>query len=240
MPTAAELSADEADLQVILDLYGSRARTVINALLAFDAYMNWYYPLKESVPFLCNMALREERAFDNMCSAIDMQEIFERLSINGHKSFMPHGAVYKVTKDILKVGDAWALCLSALELQNAETKRTATSSGSRNLQLRGSGEARQPLHSKIGPAKLVTTKGYSTTQALSTLKSLLTTTYLRRGDGIASIPESRRKIRLFEHGRTKLRGAGSSAEDRACDYDARADTCVKAFVRLLADLAAEA
>ena len=40
--------------------------------------MNWYYPLKESVPFLCDMALREERAFDNMCSAIDMQEIFER------------------------------------------------------------------------------------------------------------------------------------------------------------------
>ena len=33
-------------------------------------------------------------------------EIYERLSINNHKSFMPHGAIYKVTKDILKVGDS--------------------------------------------------------------------------------------------------------------------------------------
>ena len=46
---------------------------------------------------------------------------------------MPHGAIFKITRDILKVGDIWAYCLSALELQNAETKRVATSGVSRRL-----------------------------------------------------------------------------------------------------------
>ena len=39
MPTAIELAADEADLQIIRDLYGSRAQTIINALLAFDDHL---------------------------------------------------------------------------------------------------------------------------------------------------------------------------------------------------------
>ena len=41
------------------------------------------------------------------------------------------------------------------------------------------------------------TTGYSTTMALSTLRKLLGTQYLRRGDGILTTPESRRKERLF-------------------------------------------
>ena len=88
-----------------------------------------------------------------------------------------------------------------------------------------------------GPARLLTTKGYGTTQALSTLRNLLVTQYLRRGDGIASIPDSRRKVRLFQHGRTSLKSVGNSAADRAATYDPRDETCVEAFVRLLADLA---
>ena len=48
-----------------------------------------------------------------MRTAIDVQEIYERCSIRAHKSFMPHGAVFKVTRDILWVGDIWAYCVSA-------------------------------------------------------------------------------------------------------------------------------
>ena len=238
VPTEMEKKADPADLKIIRDVYGSRANTIINALLSFDAYMDWYYDLKESIPFLCDMSIREERAFENMCTAIDMQEIVERSSINNHKSFMLHGAIFKVTKDILRVGDAWAVGLSSLELLNAETKRAALSSGSRNLTLRDAGEARKPLTSKQGPAQLVTTKGYSTTMAISTLRSLLIQQYLRRGDGLASIPNSRRKERLFQHGRTKLESAGTSAADRAATYDPRSDSCVKAFVQMLAEILA--
>ena len=64
-----------------------------------------------------------------------MHQIFERLSIRNHSSFLPHGAIYKVTRDILEVGDVWAHDLSALELQNAESKRCYECAGARHLQL---------------------------------------------------------------------------------------------------------
>ena len=69
--------------------------------LAFDAYLRWYYPYKTAVPFMCDLRRREERALDNMSSAIDMMEIFERVYIRSHGSFLIHGAVYKCTRDIL-------------------------------------------------------------------------------------------------------------------------------------------
>ena len=59
VPTKMELDADEADIQIIRDLFGSRADTLINTLLAWDAFMEWYFPLKESVPFLCPLEQRE-------------------------------------------------------------------------------------------------------------------------------------------------------------------------------------
>ena len=124
-PTAVELTADAGDLDMIRELFGSRANTIINCLLAFDAYFAWYYPLKKSVPFRCDMAQREERALDNARRAIDMHEIMERVTIRNHKSFLVHGAIYKLSRDILRVGDVWATDLSPLELQNAETKRVA-------------------------------------------------------------------------------------------------------------------
>ena len=65
-------------------------------MLAWDAYFAWYYPLVESVPFRAPMAVREERAFENMCLAIDMHEMFEKVSINNHKSFLPHISIFKV------------------------------------------------------------------------------------------------------------------------------------------------
>ena len=155
------------------------------------------------------METREARALSNMKTAIDMHEIFERATISNHKSFMVHGAIFKVTKDILKVGDPWSVGLDSLELLNADTKRTATSAGARNLTFREETVQRKALTKVEGPAQLVTLSATQTSMAVSTLKSMLVSRYLRRGDGIAAIPDSRRKVRLFQHGRTKLRSAAS-------------------------------
>jgi len=54
-----------------------------------------------------------------------MHEMFERVSLGRHGSFMPHAAIYKITQSILEVGDVEAFDTSPLEMQNAETKRKA-------------------------------------------------------------------------------------------------------------------
>jgi len=188
------------------------------------------------------MPERRANALVNMRTALDMDEIFERLTIHGHGSFLCHGAIFKASRDILRVNNPWACDISSLELQNAETKRTACSSGARRLTTSTAGQSRAPLRTKQGPANLVPTKGYSTSMALSTLNHMLASQYLRRGSGIISTPESRRKERLFGvHGcgRTKLVSAGVKSEVRGSDYDPTADTCLKAFVRLLAKRASD-
>ena len=173
------------------------SRLLVGALLGFDAYFKWYYTLKESVPFRCTMDVRQRRALENCQFAIDLHEITERITINNHKSFLFHGAIYKTSRDIMRVGDIHKFNVSPLELQNAETKRVAETGGSRRLTMTASGSARAPLKAKEGPARLVTTKGYSTTMALSTLNKLLAAQILRSGDGVFSMPESRRRERLF-------------------------------------------
>ena len=174
VPTAIEKAADPEDLRIIRDLFGSRAQTLINILLAFDAYFRWYYPLKTSIPFMSDMATREARAFENMCTAIDKQEIYERVSIRSHKSFLPHGAVWKVTKDILRVGDIWALDLSPLELQNAGTKGIATKTGAKRLEFSTKEEKQRQRPTKAeGPANLTSKERYSTTLSKSTLRTLI-------------------------------------------------------------------
>ena len=177
-------------------------------------------------------------AFENCCTAIEMQEICERLSIRNHKSFLFHGAVYKVSRDILRVGNTWMFGTSSLELQNADTKRTAKLSGSKRLEMSSSSKTRVALRSGFeGPARLVETKGYCTTMALSTLHFLLVWGILRTGDGLVATPMSRRKERLFGskgNGRLSLASAGMKLEMLGVDYAPREDTCIKAFVRLLA------
>ena len=91
------------------------------------------YPLKRSIPLYSPMAAREERALDNMRRAIDMQEAFERVSIRAHGSYLPHAAVFKVTRDILEVGDVHAFRTSRIELHNSHTKRTTLRGGARRL-----------------------------------------------------------------------------------------------------------
>ena len=41
-PTALELAADKGDLDIIRELYGSRSKTLINALLAYDGFFLWW------------------------------------------------------------------------------------------------------------------------------------------------------------------------------------------------------
>ena len=246
IPTALELAADPAELQIIRDLYGSRAQTLINTLLAFDGYFQWYYPLKDSIPFLAPMEVKLPRAVDNCRRAIDLQEILERLCIRKHGSFLPHGAVFKVSRDILEVGDVWATDLSKLELQNAETKRTAAQGGSRNLTFRKPSISIAPKRKWAeGPANLVTTVGYMGSCALSTLRKLLGKRYLSQGNGIWATPLSRQKERLFGGGSGRTSGKRalkSCAAQHAseAEIDPRVDSCLSAFVRLLAREAAAA
>ena len=90
----------------------------------------------------------------------------------------------------------------------------------------------------MGTRYIITTRGYGTTMALSTLRKLLSKRYLREGDGLFSVPESRRRERLFgQTGSGRLscvRAASACMELLGSDYDPRKDTCLKAFVRQLA------
>ena len=144
------------------------------------------------------------------------------------------GAIFKTTRDIIKVGDIWRYCLSALELQNAETKRVAKSGGSSRQQMSTAGVTRRSGRSDNIVGVVTATVGYATTQCISTLRKLLGASQLRRGDGVIALPESRRKDRLLNVGRTTLASKYVKSEVLCRDYNPRLDTCVKAYVRLLA------
>ena len=142
----------------------------------------------------------------------------------------------QTTRDILRLGDIWAADLSPLELQNAETKRVASTGGSKRIEFTEEGQTLVGLRGgKQGPMKLTARKEYSTTMALSVMNNLLVTQKLRRGDGPIRYPKSHRAERLFgEEGRTKRRSSKIKLENIGSDYDPRLDSCIKAFVRLMA------
>jgi hypothetical protein len=194
------------------------------------------------VALLATVEEREARALDNMRHAIDMAEMLESVSACRHNSFMPHGAIFKTTVDILSVGDVWAFDLSPLEMHNAEAKRTGVASGSRRTTMSTSSQAQEkPSRNsgKEGPAQLVQTKGCPTMQSLSILSNLLVSKVLRQGDGMV---DSRRKERLFGatgSGRTSLPRAGAKLDRFGEDYDPLQDSCLAAFVRLMAEEAQE-
>ena len=92
-----------------------------------------------------------------------------------------------------------------------------------------------PPEGTQGPHQLIKYKAYTTTMALSTLRKMLGQGYLRRGDGVESMPAARSTQRLFGEGRSKRkRGGACKMELLGVDYDPHQDTCIKAFVRLLA------
>ena len=241
VPTAMERAADPADLKIIREIYGSRAQTIINTLLSFDAYFNFYYPLKDSELGVFDSDKEKvlQRAFESCCAAIDLHEITERLSIRHHKSFLFHGAIFKVTRDILAVGNNWAFGTSSLELGNADVKRVAKDCSSRRTAFCHYTQTRVPLAPGLhGPMRLTETVKRGTTMAISCLNFLLTRGYLRRGDGLVATPESRRAERLFGEGgsgRSTSASAGVKLETLTGEgYDAHGDTCIKAFVRYMA------
>ena len=151
-----------------------------------------------------------------------------------------HGAIYKVTADILLVGDVWAFSLSSLELNNAETKRVASSNGARPLELSSAGTKRCPLkEGHVGPAILAPTVGYGTTMVISTMKTMAAANALRRGGGVIETPDSRVKARLTEGtGRMTLGSSGPKLALLRSGYDPRKDSCVAALARLIRDKSA--
>ena len=246
IPTAMEKNANPEHLALIHEVYGSRAQTIINTLLSFDAYFAWYYPLKDLkdiVPFGDD---GEEAAYHNIRSAIDLHDITERVTVRNHKSFLFHGAIYKVTRDILKVTNPWAMGIQSLELQNAETKRVASKNGARNIEFRESSLTRVAMkHGQAGPMRLtsIAADKKGTTMAISILKFLLSKRHLKRGDGVLKLPDSRQSERVFGEGsagRSKLASAGMKLELLGTEMiPPRGDSCLAAFVREMAATAAE-
>jgi hypothetical protein len=147
-----ERAADPEHVAIVRKLYGSRAHAILNILFSFDAYFAWCYPLKDSIPLFADTPIKEARALSNMRAAIDLHEMCDRVSIRRHKSYLMHGAIFKVTSDILLVGDVWAFGTSALELLNADTKRLASDIGSKHQEL-------SQRHDTIVPMRVRSRKG---------------------------------------------------------------------------------
>ena len=125
-------------------------------------------------------------------------------------------------------------------MQNAETKRVATTGGSRRIEFTAAGKTVVGMRGdQQGPVRITDRKAYSTSMALSTMNNLLVTQRLCRGDGPFQYPVSRKSERLFgEHGRSKRKSTRIKLEKLGCEYNPAEDTCIKAFVRLMAQAAA--
>ena len=67
----------------------------------------------------------------------------------------------QASRDIIRVADPWATDLSPLEMQNAETKLRASSSGARRLEIFSkSGQQLVPMRNgQFGPERMVSTAG---------------------------------------------------------------------------------
>lgn len=186
------------------------------------------------------MPEREAHALTICQRGVDLHEQYERVTIRNGKSMLPHATWSKVVRDILEVGDVWAFSTSSLELHNPKAKRVAQSGGARHLTY---GKDRtvvvQPRGG--GPSRVVERKGYSTTMARSTLQKLLGQKALQTGYNIEDLCihgiESRRRERVFGEsgsGRSKWLSEGVKVEQLHGDYDPCGDTCLAAFVRLMA------
>ena len=77
---------------LLKETYGSCANTAIRTAFAFDAYFSWYYAWRNKVPLDATQEDKERRALENMQLAVDMHDMFERVSLGRHGAFMPHAA----------------------------------------------------------------------------------------------------------------------------------------------------
>ena len=194
--------------------------------------------------------IREARAFENMTTAIDMMEMFERISIRNHKSFLVHGAVFKhqgykrhspCRRHLVLLSIGIRVVYRVAERRDEASGES--SSAAKNPTTREGGEARiRPLPPGVqGPAQRVHTKGFPTNNGHITHqkkeKSPCATQKLRSGDGLstlATMPASRRTHRLMDDGRTKQRRTAVKLEHLTGPGLHSADRFVpiKAFVRL--------
>ena len=95
-----------------------------------------------------------------------MHQCFDSLSLNPNRA--------QVTRDILRIGDVWAADLETLEMQNAETKRVATTGGSRRIEFTAAGKTVVGVRGdQQGPVRLTDRKAYCTSMTLSTMNNLL-------------------------------------------------------------------
>ena len=94
---------------------------------------------------------------------------------------MPHAAIYKITQSILEAGDVEAFDTSPLEMQNAETKRKARSTGATNRTTIPEGVSQRGPRKKEGPPGLHTVAARAATTATTALKKTVTSNNLQRG-----------------------------------------------------------
>jgi hypothetical protein len=218
--------------------YGNWAIPAIRTALAFDAYFSWYYAWRNKVPLDAPRKDKEERALQNMQLAVDMHEMYERVSLGQHGSFMPHAAIYKITQSILEVGDVEAFDTSPLEMQNAETKRKARSNGATNRTTIPEGVSQRGPRKKEGPARRHTVAARAATTATTTLKKLVTSTNLQRGKpgAPAAIPAERRTEKTFGStgtGRSKPERSGVKLQQTSQEIRPRDDSVLLALTRMI-------
>ena len=218
--------------------YGNWAIPAIRTALAFDAYFSWYYSWRNKVPLDAPRKDKEERALQNMQLAVDMHEMYERVSLGQHGSFMPHAAIYKITQSILEVGDVEAFDTSPLEMQNAETKRKARSNGATNRTTIAEGVSQRKPRKKEGPAPRHAVAARAATTATTTFKKLLASSNLQRGKpgAPAAIPAERRTEKTFGStgtGRSKPERSGVKLQQTSQEIRPRDDSVLLALTRMI-------
>ena len=223
---------------MLKETYGSCANTAIRTALAFDAYFSWYYAWRNKVPLDAPRKDKETRALENMQLAVDMHEMYERVSLGQHGSFMPHAAIYKITQSILEVGDVEAFDTSPLEMQNAETKRKARSTGATNRTTIPEGVSQRGPRKKEGPPGIHTVAARAATTATTTLKKVVTSTNLQRGKpgAPATIPAERRTEKTFGStgtGRSKPERSGVKLQQTSQEISPRDDSVLLALTRMI-------
>jgi len=218
--------------------YGNWAIPAIRRALAFDAYFSWYYAWRNKVPLDAPREDKEKRALENMQLAVDMHEMFERVSLSLHGSFMPHAAIYKIMQSILEVGDVEAFDTSPLEMQNAETKRKARSTCATNRTTIPEGVSQRGPRKKEGPPGIHTVAARAATTATTTLKKVVTSTNLQRGKpgATATIAAERRTEKTFGStgtGRSKPERSGVKLQQTSQEIRPRDDSVLLALTRMI-------
>jgi len=222
-------------------------------LLTADAMMAQFwtalYAYHPDVSLTCSQEVVDEFALAMCRCSCDYQEMLIRVSAGALKAYYSHGFAKRVIAQIFLVKDMWAYNLSALELNNAATKRTATSNASKHLTTTTEGTTTAPAgRNQVKAAeeegstlktKVVITKGYSTSMAYQTVTHRGAALEVKRsGTGIAS-RETERLFGVFGPGRVKRQRAGPKLANMGKVYlDPIDDTALACFIRRMKEKSA--